>query len=407
MTLDHSSTYFEVDVAMDGSGVATAVWTTDDYVDGFSVVRASRLPSPTGVWTDSKAVSELDADGRLPRVAANTAGDTVVTWLSLGTADEVHAAYRPAGGGWAQPEVVSEAALDAGDPDVALDAAGTATAVWWLEDTYVVQASVRPKAGDWSAPDDLSEDGVDKPTTHGWRPGPPALRRPVWEANDDANAGIQSSMLSGGTWSDPVTISDGRNCCFFPTIDVNQAGQAVAGWTDEHSDVRGQVAVRSPRRRLVACPHPRRRRPTRATEAFVAIDASGTATALWRRSLAGTLAFSRHPLGGTWSAPAEVTADAASDPAVVTDGDGDVVVTWLAGDNPFVLQAAGLDAAGPRVRSFSAPAAAVPGQGAQLQCGARPTTGRPWRRTRGPSATARPQPAPGSRTPTPPRAPTP
>ena len=95
----------------------------------------------------------------------------------------------------------------------------------------------------------------------------------------------------------------------------------------------------------------------------MAIDASGTATALWRRSLAGTLAFSRHPLGGTWSAPAEVTADAASDPAVVTDGDGDVVVTWLAGDNPFVLHAAGLDAAGPRVRSFSAPAAAVPGQG--------------------------------------------
>ena len=69
-------------------------------------------------------------------------------------------------------------------------------------------------------------------------------------------------------------------CGYQPSIAVNAAGQAIAGWDDESNDLGGEVARRTADGTWVLAIRLDSTRP--GFGAVVAIDSSGVATAVWR-----------------------------------------------------------------------------------------------------------------------------
>ncbi|MFI4993423.1 MAG: choice-of-anchor Q domain-containing protein [Solirubrobacterales bacterium] len=113
----------EPEVAMDGSGEATAIWKRFIYGCCRLIEAAAK---PVGKPWETPATFE---DGGDPRIAVNAAGDAVAVWTKYhGPGDVVQAAVKPVGEPWVKPATVSED--EASAPQVAVNAAGDATAVW-------------------------------------------------------------------------------------------------------------------------------------------------------------------------------------------------------------------------------------------------------------------------------------
>ena len=95
-----------------------------------------------------------------------------------------------------------------------------------------------------------------------------------------------------------------------------------------------------------------------AVDPVVTMDSAGTATLAWFQSNGGgtdVLLASRRPLGGAWSAPVPVSggANPGELPDLTVDGAGDVTAVWhVTAAAKHVVQAAGLDVAGPVVGTF-------------------------------------------------------
>ena len=141
----------------------------------------------------------------------------------------------------------------------------------------------------------------------------------------------------GGQWNDAVTISpSGDTNVSRPQLAVNPHGDAVAIWTayDETPKQVVRVATRpaggnwstavtiSEGELYLGAP-------------AVAIDAMGTATALWCEytGTAFTLRSADRPIDGDWSDPVDVTdpgGDTVTRPQLALDPQGDATAVWLA-----------------------------------------------------------------------------
>ena len=109
-------------LAIDGRGVAVAVWATPEGV-------SARRRTPGAGWL---APERLDA-GYAPRVASNARGDLVAAWVrSVPGQEEVsvlRASRRPAGGDWTRPVTLGRGttAFNTDVPVVAIGPGGSAS----------------------------------------------------------------------------------------------------------------------------------------------------------------------------------------------------------------------------------------------------------------------------------------
>ena len=243
--------------------------------------------------------------------------------------------------------------------------------------------------------------------------GPAGTATAVWEANVGGaltRCRSSSPRCCRGARGPPGHHLRRARLRYQPTIAVNAAGQAIAGWDDESNDLGGRRSPAAPPTAPGSRDPARRHRPR--TGAVVAIDSSGVATAVWRDNEGTDPSRFAPGSRGAWSEPVQVPGsespcDDLSSPPRPTP----TATSWSPGRPWAVPRACKSSGRGPR-RGGSPPerlrGTASAGVGKGLNFSARrPTTGRRWRPTPGPSATARPRPARGSPTPTPPRAPTP
>jgi hypothetical protein len=117
-------------VAIDAAGNATVVW--ERYNGANEVVEEATRSATTGKFAPVVALSNPAEGAIQPSVAMNAEGDTVVTWVRLGTSNVTQATVRPAGGKFGEPASlpVSDAGCNASHPQVALDGRGDPTVVW-------------------------------------------------------------------------------------------------------------------------------------------------------------------------------------------------------------------------------------------------------------------------------------
>ena len=203
----------EPQVALDGAGNATAIWSRYDGAD--YLVQASARPAGGG-WEPPLDLSTTGESAEAPQVAVGPTGEGVAVWSRSDGVDHiVQSAARTPGGLWASPVDLSGSGKDAEEPQVAVDPAGEAVAVWSTSDIGFntrAQGAVRPQGGSWSPAVVLSAAGMiaENPQV-AVDPGGGAVA--VWTSSDATPSVIQSATRApGGPWGAPVRLSEiGRN----------------------------------------------------------------------------------------------------------------------------------------------------------------------------------------------------
>lgn len=149
-------------VALDAKGDALVVWRGED--EGQEFVRAAYKPLG-GSWGPPADVSSVGEHVQQLRDAVDPDGNAIVAWAGntgeIGGHEIVHAAYKPAGGGWETPSELSADGGNAFPSDVVFDTSGNAAVVWERSEgpSSIVQAAYRPAGEGWEPAVDLSEEG--------------------------------------------------------------------------------------------------------------------------------------------------------------------------------------------------------------------------------------------------------
>jgi len=203
---------------------------------------------------------------------------------------------------WLAPVGISDAGEHIGTPHVVLDSAGNATAVWdrWNGTDTVVESAYRPAGEGWQAAVNLS----------GAR-----------EAGDEAPSGAysaQSARVAVDGHGDTTVIWEryaGTNKILIQSIYRPAGGSWQA--PEEIGEVKTMMAP----------------------EPWIAVDAAGNATAVWKGSEVIWSAY--RPAEGSWQAPAEVSGGDSYTPQAAVDAQGDATAVWMHQAGPdWVVQGA-------------------------------------------------------------------
>jgi hypothetical protein len=379
------------DLGFDEDGNAIAVGVGADG-GGASSFRSMVRPFG-GQWSVSPVpVSGIgDSAVRGPQVAVDPHGNAVAVW-SADNQDAVtrvlRASTRPAGGAWTEPVVISndDNAVSDRDHDVAIDAQGNATAIWSeLTNTgLVVRSANRPSGGVWSDPVELSESAIfSQPRL---AVDPQGTFTAVWlgTAPHISGTGVVTVVRSnrrpaGGAWGSAVALSsvDGTASAANPQVAVDAQGTATAVW-GSFSSGGGYVAQTA--RRGAGSSWSAAGDLGAGQSPQVAVDPQGNATAVWELSpnQSSSVVFSSSRTGaGPWSNPAPMAsgddADKVGYPWVAADPQGNVTAIWARSNDTKVLAQATRHVAGSSSWSptvdlpIGRPVTAVPAAGVDPQ----------------------------------------
>jgi len=296
------------------------------------------VPAPAGAaagWHAPVNLSRVGQSASLPQVAVDAQGTAVAVWQRFnGTHTIVQSAVRPAGGAWQAPRDLSAPGQEAFEPQVAVDAHGTAVAIWerFNGTHFIVQATVRSRRGAWQAPVDLSAPGGDATQPHVALDAQ-GTAVAIWRRFNGSDFIVQGSVRpADGAWQAPTDLSGGGNSAYHPQLAVDAQGTAVAVW--ERSNATNAIVQATVRARGGAwqAPVDLSAPGQHAVEAQVTIDAQGTALAVWRRfnGFHWIVQATVRAAGGTWQAPVDLTAvgQDAIEPQVAADAQGNALAVW-------------------------------------------------------------------------------
>ena len=212
-----------VRLAVDGSGVVTAIWR-----QGFSI-QARRFSG--GAWG---SVNTLDPGGsQQPAIVADSSGVVTAVWTAdPGSGINVIRSSRFTGSGWSTPTPISTTGQDSTSAKLAVDASGAVTAVW-LANTganFLIVAA-RFVNGSWTTGTKISQAGQNA-ADPAVASGPAGSALATWQRSDGTNLRIQAAEFSSGAWEDPITLSPAGVSVTSggATVAMSPSGAAVAGW---------------------------------------------------------------------------------------------------------------------------------------------------------------------------------
>jgi PKD domain len=358
-------------VAIAGSNVV-AVWNRYDGKN--QITQAADRDPKTNAWSTPTSLSTSGRDAQAPRVAANSAGDAVAVWASVGLNRwTIQASYREHGGAWLATVPIEPPTVATAAPDVVIDPTGQATAVWAQTSGsgWRVYASSRGPDGTWS-----KAVAISGPDAAGTITPQLALEgnsdvTAVWSRFLGTNTVIEYSTRSAatGAWSPAAQLFPAGPDAVGPQIAVNKRGDGVLVWTgsDPSTGLSVRASLRSPGREWVK-PVVLISAATGALAPQAAIDARGDALVVWTHFGGGfsRVQGSNHAAGSSsWTARRTLSkagADAVT-PQVALDPDGDGAVAWarVTGQS-FVIQGEGYDGSGPELNKLSIPASGVVGK---------------------------------------------
>jgi PKD domain len=304
---------------------------------------ASASAAPT--WLAPKDISGPTQSITFPEVAVNAAGNAVAIWpRDTGSETIIEAIERPAGGDWSEPVVLSNPAEEdePSNVHIALDTAGNAVAVWSASgelSNYVIRTAVRPAGGDWSDPEDLFVEGGRSPHLAMNAAGDAVA---VWNGFNGTDLVTWASVRqAGGDWSAPEDLSAaGEQDWFSPQVAIDAAGTAIAVWQRQ---VAGGDVIRAavrPGGGEWSAPDDLSIAGVDAGSPTVAMNATGAAVAAWGVFGGGIQAAVR-PAGGDWSEPEDVSA-VGGEPALAVDSSGSAFAIWHGpGSTDQILRVAG------------------------------------------------------------------
>jgi len=223
-------------IAVDGSGNATAVWQQSDGTR--ENIWANRYVAGTG-WGTAALIETNMGAAIYPQIAADAGGNAIAVWSQAG--DAVYSIWGNryvAGTGWgtAAPIATNDMWNTIG-PQIAVDAGGNAIAVWSQSDgtRYNIWAN-RFSAGAWGTAQLIEPtDNVDV-----FGSGNPQIAFDgsgnaiaVWQRFDGTRDNIWANRFSAGAWGTAQLIeTDNAGDASAPQIAVDGSGNATAVWCE-------------------------------------------------------------------------------------------------------------------------------------------------------------------------------
>lgn len=233
----------EVEIALDDSGAATAVFQQVDD-DGFRIY-ANRWQASTG-WDGSEALSinpQYSASG--PRVSMSGSGDALALWQQNDGVSVRAYANRWSGSAWQGAEAISPEGETGSMPSGSMNQSGDAVVIWRLADgsNRRIQTSFFDGT-DWSA--ELSIDPGSQRLT-----GPLiGLARDVgavaaWRRDEFENRRVYGATWNGGMWADAELLDDGSDTNISNVdLAVDQASKAFVVWNQSDGSRTRTTATR-------------------------------------------------------------------------------------------------------------------------------------------------------------------
>ena len=365
-------------VVVNPDGDAAVVWI--GYAGGGKqIVRASTRPAG-GDWSEPVALSDIEGYATDPDVAIDGQGTVTTIWSGSEGGwgyGVVKAASRPAGGDWSDPIELSDGL--ALSPQVAADPEGNFTAVWTLVDPDredgTIQSKTRPAGGEWSAEAvDVSGEGglAREPRIAVGGDGDATA---VWQGRDipDVNGYlefVQTARRVDGTWSAPVTISKDDGLAGDADVTVDGQGNATAIWlywgAARFVQVRSRAADGSWGDTVSLSTKSGGLEPEES-DLQVAADPQGNVTAIWAAWAVPRMVVrsASRAVGGAWSTPVDVSGATAYSiwPRMAIDPQGHATVVWSGVQGgTHAVRSRVFDPVAPELRDVTVPTSGVVGQ---------------------------------------------
>ncbi len=326
-------------VAVDPAGEAVAVWLR---LEGTYSIEASTRP-PGDEWSAPVTLSPPTNSSVEPTVAITPSGEAIAVWQRGNGAPTqlIQASTKTPGGSWSAPVNLSVGGQQAREPQIAVDAAGDATVVWERPDTSgspIAQAATKPAGGTWGAPVSLSAPGkTTSSPSLAYDAAGDALA--VWSLSTDTSPYfglvVQASYKpAGGKWGAPASLSDSRFIALGPDAAFDPAGNATVVWQsgDREESPRQVKAATKPAGGSWGEPVTLSDPSVSSGGAEIAFDEAGNGTIIWGRgsSTDGDVVAESKPAGGSWSQPVQLSTpgEGAFQWNLAVNGAGDAIATW-------------------------------------------------------------------------------
>jgi hypothetical protein len=310
------------DLAVDAQGDAVAIW---QRASGAKVIVESSSRPGGGSWQTSETLSE-EGEGLHPaEVGIDAAGAATAVWEEKSVSVLIDAAGKVPGGKWQPGTAISKPGANANEPRVAVNARGEAVALWerFGGEEELIEAAFEPSLGaGWAGSVALTKPEASK--------GEPAGQQVAIDGQGDAvatwsrtnaNRDVVEAAVGRGatsTWQAPVALSGlGANVEEAPKVAANAQGEAIVVW--ERSDGANEIV-----------------------EAATGQASSG----VWKAAV-----------------PLSVKGQNAQEQQISLDAEGNAAAVWRRFDGTdYITEAAGFDAAGPRLSGLAIPSSATVGQ---------------------------------------------
>jgi PKD repeat protein len=227
------------DVAIDGAGNATVVWS---YIDAEeTLVQTSTSPAP-GSFSPYATLSAAGFKADEARLGVDAAGDAIVVWrFREGTVKAgitnlgLQAAIRPSSGSFSIPVSLSPAGVAAEVPKLAVTPAGTATVLWRVVVGNVpvaLQSVDIQLGGPPSAVEEVPLKTGDQPTFVDLATNSNGDLMLAWSATVAAtNRTRGSTRKAAGAYATSADVSEPSIEAFQPDVAIDDGGSGVAVWT--------------------------------------------------------------------------------------------------------------------------------------------------------------------------------
>ena len=254
-------------VAIDANGDSLVIWRGED--EGHERVRGA-YRTAGGSWSQPVDISSEGEQVESLRAAVDPNGNAIAVWSGssgeVGGWGIVHAAFKPAAGGWEEPVELSSEGGNGSPSDVVFDTGGDAAVVWdrWDGVTDLIQAAYKPAGEEWEPAVDLSEEGkqgsdavvvldaagdataADGDATAIWESAEPVScpegdKPPCWsyavQAAGFDPGGIPEVTVEApteGTTGEPLEVSTPTENLYSPVIEFGD-GESVDGTEATHT----------------------------------------------------------------------------------------------------------------------------------------------------------------------------
>lgn len=300
---------------------------------GYSLIAlflSSQLVGDSINWSfPPTTLSNAALNSSSPQVATDSNGDAVAVWVENGL---IRSSSKPLNMNWSSAVTLSNSG--ASSPQIVSDPSGNATAVW-LEGT-VVKAASKPFGMSWSSATTLSNSGAASPDLAVDSSGDAIA---AWVLGNNV---VTATKLFGASWQNSVTIASSSP--MLPSIALSGTGankRAVVVW----NGLSGATNVVYASSKLLSGTWDHQivisNSNFQAGYAFVAMDSSANATAVWYQYTVTNSLYSnvivqtasRDVVSNAWSAPVALSAPGIKNPAILTarvayDISGNAVAVW-------------------------------------------------------------------------------